>query len=235
MQRAWLTFWLWGCSLLLVGGVTQAVLAVEVPKVTGSPRLDVDLYMLDKDRSKVLFQLQEEERQEKGLQELIASVEALIPYYPTLAEPRIFAATLWLDLAELREDIGDDALFKAAEKWLSEAERINRNAWEGRYYQQLGRYYALAPGGWFGPGDAGKAQDYLHHALRVNPNLRETYYIYGVLLIREGAYTRAIAMLEHGKRLTKDKRREVGEKGLDRLIDDAIEQAYVKQGLWREE
>lgn len=217
--------------LLGLSGAAPASAAQPVPVLTGRPRLDVEIFTLLEARTKLLYQTQDVAEQETGLRRLAMTMEGLVPYYPELAEPRLMAAQLWLDVAEIRDAQSDRELYQRALTGLQEAERLDQLAMQGKVYQLLGRLYAQAPGGWFGIGDAEKAQAYLEHALRIQPGRRETYLHYGLACLENGEYARAIAFLEHGLGLPKRKQQKTAEAGLDKAFRAMLAQARAKQGI----
>lgn len=130
-------------------------------------------------------------QQAEGYKALIATTEQVSAAWPGKAEPLIWQAIALSSAAKVEGGLSALGKVKQARELLLGAEKIDPNALAGSVYTSLGSLYAKVPGWPLAFGDKAKAEQYLKHALALNPNGLDANFFFGELLADEGRYAQA--------------------------------------------
>jgi tetratricopeptide (TPR) repeat protein len=182
MQQITLTIW--------------AILAACVAgSVTAQPDPQQAISELGHRWAYISYQTPEREQQ-TAFENLNTDAAQIAQALPGHAEPLVWQAIILASTAKVQGGLGALSKVKQARTLLLQAEQIDPTALNGSIYGSLGSLYAKVPGWPIGYGDKGKAAEYFHKALAIDPDSIDANYFYADLLAEQGAYAQAAVHLK---------------------------------------
>jgi tetratricopeptide (TPR) repeat protein len=137
-----------------------------------------------------------ENEQERVFEDLVKQAQTVADANPGKAEPKVWQGIVLSTQAGVVGGLGALGKAKEARKLLQEAEKIDPDALNGSIYTSLGSLYYQVPGWPLGFGNDKKAEEYLKHALAVNPDGIDPNYFYGDFMLDQGKPAEAVGYFE---------------------------------------
>jgi tetratricopeptide (TPR) repeat protein len=161
-----------------------ALLAVLVP-LSSLAGVEEDVRALQQEWEQIKYARPAPE-QEKALEALTRSADAVRARHAGRAEPQIWYGIIAASYAGARGGLGALSVVKEAKRALEQAIAIDPAAMGGSAYTSLGSLYYQVPGWPIGFGDDDKARQMLMKGLALNPHGIDPNYFLGEFLYRKG-------------------------------------------------
>lgn len=164
----------------------------------------------------------------QAFETLSKRAEAFVKAYPGRPEPLIWQGIVLSTYAGAKSGLGALGLAKQSRAALEAAMKIDPDALGGSAYTSLGTLYFKVPGFPLGFGDKKKANEYLQHALAINPDGVDPNFFYGEYLFEQDRYAQALEHLQKALRAPVRPGRELADAGRRREIEAMIAQVHSK-------
>jgi tetratricopeptide (TPR) repeat protein len=169
------------------------------------------------------------DRQVQAFDALATRAEEFVKANPGRAEPLIWQGIVLSTYAGAKGGLGALTLAKRSRTALEAALAIDPDALDGSAYTSLGTLYFKVPGFPLGFGSKSKANDYLKHALALNPDGIDPNFFYGEFLLEQERYEEALAYLERAREAPSRPGRELADAGRHKEIEAMIARVRSEQ------
>jgi len=213
--------------------ILYAALAATLPALVAHAQpaeLDSELAAVQADWATANYATPSASARIAAFEALSKRVEAFVKAYPGRPEPLIWQGIVLSTYAGAKGGLGALGLAKQSRAALEAAMKIDPDALNGSAYTSLGTLYFKVPGFPLGFGDKKKADQYLQHALAVNPDGVDPNFFYGEYLFEQDRYAQALEHLQKALRAPMRPGRELADAGRRKEIEAMIAEVQRKSG-----